>query len=203
MNTKILPQKEIHQVDLKKMAMNSENISIAQSLIALAKKNDLDTLEEGTPSNIEIMWSPKDWNWTDISDEEVGRQLRRIRSASADFIHEPKQRPRFASFVGSEASSTSSSSTTNEELEMATTVASLGDYSWIQQHDENKMIGNYSPRARRKRIERFAEKRKRRVWRKKVDYGVRKNFADSRLRVKGRFVKKEDEAKLCLLLGLT
>lgn len=31
------------------------------------------------------------------------------------------------------------------------------------------------------------------MWTKKVKYDVRKNFADSRLRVKGRFVKKEDE----------
>ena len=54
-------------------------------------------------------------------------------------------------------------------------------------------IGVYSPEQRKKRIERFIEKRTRRVWTKKVKYDVRKNFADSRLRVKGRFVKKEDE----------
>ena len=39
-------------------------------------------------------------------------------------------------------------------------------------------------------------KRKRRVWTKKVKYNVRKNFADSRLRLKGRFVKKEEEETL-------
>ena len=54
-------------------------------------------------------------------------------------------------------------------------------------------IGAYSPEARKLRIQRFNEKRHRRVWTKKVKYDVRKNFADSRLRVKGRFVKKEDE----------
>ena len=54
-------------------------------------------------------------------------------------------------------------------------------------------VGAYSPEQRKKRIERFVEKRSRRVWTKKVKYDVRKNFADSRLRVKGRFVKKEDE----------
>ncbi|CAI5709863.1 unnamed protein product [Peronospora farinosa] len=66
---------------------------------------------------------------------------------------------------------------------------------------DGKYIGSYSPEARRKRIERFFEKRKRRVWAKKVDYDVRKNFANSRLRVKGRFVKKEDEELLCQLLS--
>lgn len=54
-------------------------------------------------------------------------------------------------------------------------------------------IGIYSPAARRERLRRFMEKRKKRVWRKRVKYDVRKNFADSRLRFKGRFVKKEDE----------
>ena len=69
--------------------------------------------------------------------------------------------------------------------------------------DMAKCIGSYSPEARKKRIERFLEKRKRRVWAKKVDYDVRKNFANSRLRVKGRFVKKEDEELLCLMLSFT
>jgi len=59
--------------------------------------------------------------------------------------------------------------------------------------DNKGFIGAYSPEQRKKRIERFVEKRSRRVWTKKVKYDVRKNFADSRLRVKGRFVKKEDE----------
>ncbi|CAI5743004.1 unnamed protein product [Peronospora destructor] len=68
---------------------------------------------------------------------------------------------------------------------------------------DGKYIGSYSPEARRKCIERFLEKRKRRVWAKKVDYDVRKNFANSRLRIKGRFVKKEDEELLCQLLSYT
>ena len=57
-------------------------------------------------------------------------------------------------------------------------------------------IGAYSPESRRERIAKFLEKRTRRVWTKKVKYDVRKNFADSRVRVKGRFVKKEDEEVL-------
>jgi len=47
-------------------------------------------------------------------------------------------------------------------------------------------VGAYSPEQRRMRIEKFIEKRGRRVWTKKVKYDVRKNFADSRLRVKVR-----------------
>lgn len=69
--------------------------------------------------------------------------------------------------------------------------------------DRKHYIGAYSPDARRKRIQRFLEKRKRRVWTKKVKYDVRKNFADSRMRVKGRFVKKEDEELLRELMSIT
>ena len=56
-----------------------------------------------------------------------------------------------------------------------------------------KYIGSYSPDERYKRLLKFFLKRNRRVWTKKVKYDVRKNFADSRVRVKGRFVRKEDE----------
>jgi CCT motif len=64
-------------------------------------------------------------------------------------------------------------------------------------------IGAYSPDSRRVRIERFIEKRNHRVWTKSVKYDVRKNFADSRLRVKGRFVKKEEESLMRELMSLT
>eukprot|EP00546_Thalassionema_frauenfeldii_P000435 CAMPEP_0178936782 /NCGR_PEP_ID=MMETSP0786-20121207/25377_1 /TAXON_ID=186022 /ORGANISM="Thalassionema frauenfeldii, Strain CCMP 1798" /LENGTH=578 /DNA_ID=CAMNT_0020615249 /DNA_START=56 /DNA_END=1793 /DNA_ORIENTATION=- len=64
-------------------------------------------------------------------------------------------------------------------------------------------VGAYSPESRKLRIERFMEKRNHRVWTKSVKYDVRKNFADSRLRVKGRFVKKEDELLMRELMSLT
>jgi hypothetical protein len=57
-------------------------------------------------------------------------------------------------------------------------------------------VGAYPHEARSRRLALFFEKRRKRVWEKTVKYDVRKSFADSRLRVKGRFVKKEDEALL-------
>lgn len=48
-----------------------------------------------------------------------------------------------------------------------------------------RMIGTYTLASRRKLLDRFLEKRKNRTWKKKIKYDVRKNFADSRLRVKG------------------
>ncbi|KAH9258619.1 hypothetical protein BASA81_003121 [Batrachochytrium salamandrivorans] len=66
-----------------------------------------------------------------------------------------------------------------------------------------EIVGKYSPDSRRLKIERFADKRRRRIWRKRIKYDVRKNFADSRLRVKGRFVRKEDEDQLRDYLNMT
>lgn len=53
-------------------------------------------------------------------------------------------------------------------------------------------IGIYLPDARRARIIRFHAKRAKRIWRKRIKYDCRKKLADSRPRIKGRFVKRSD-----------
>ena len=53
-------------------------------------------------------------------------------------------------------------------------------------------IGIYLPEARRQRIARFHAKRAKRIWRKRIKYDCRKKLADSRPRIKGRFVKRSD-----------
>ena len=54
-------------------------------------------------------------------------------------------------------------------------------------------IGIYSIVARKKKIRKFLEKRKKRIW-KKLRYAVRKKCADCRVRVKGRFIKSGQSA---------
>ena len=57
-------------------------------------------------------------------------------------------------------------------------------------------IGIYMPVERQYIVERYMAKRGRRVWAKKIRYNCRKNLADRRIRVKGRFVKAEVAASI-------
>mmetsp|Transcript_111408 Transcript_111408/g.322083 ORF Transcript_111408/g.322083 Transcript_111408/m.322083 type:complete len:376 (-) Transcript_111408:150-1277(-) len=63
-------------------------------------------------------------------------------------------------------------------------------------YNKDGRVGIYTPAERAAIIARYQGKRSRRVWNKKIRYNCRKNLADRRLRVKGRFVKKEEQAKL-------
>jgi len=54
-------------------------------------------------------------------------------------------------------------------------------------------IGIYTLEERKARVARFQAKRGRRVWRKKIKYDCRKKLADNRPRVKGRFVRRDEE----------
>jgi hypothetical protein len=55
--------------------------------------------------------------------------------------------------------------------------------------NKNGRIGIYTKEEREFLIRRFRDKKKRRIWKKKIRYECRKDLADRRIRVKGRFVK--------------
>ena len=55
---------------------------------------------------------------------------------------------------------------------------------------EGLQLGAYSRQERDERIAKYRAKRARRVWRKQVKYDCRKKLADTRPRIKGRFVTK-------------
>ncbi|EED94463.1 predicted protein [Thalassiosira pseudonana CCMP1335] len=69
---------------------------------------------------------------------------------------------------------------------------SLSKYKEV--YNKNGRIGIYTPAERAVIITKFNAKRARRVWNKKIRYNCRKNLADRRLRVKGRFVKRNADA---------
>jgi len=60
-------------------------------------------------------------------------------------------------------------------------------------YNKHGRIGIYTPGERAAIIAKFNSKRTRRVWNKKIRYNCRKNLADRRMRVKGRFVKRAVE----------
>jgi hypothetical protein len=68
----------------------------------------------------------------------------------------------------------------------------LEKYSSI--YNTNGRIGIYTREEREIIISRFHDKRKKRVWVKKIRYHCRKNLADNRVRVKGRFVRHAADA---------
>ncbi|CAG9330713.1 unnamed protein product [Blepharisma stoltei] len=57
-------------------------------------------------------------------------------------------------------------------------------------YDNTKKIGTLTLEERRLKIEKYLEKRKKRTFSKRIAYACRKRVADSRIRIKGRFVTK-------------
>lgn len=162
------------------------NIPPAKSSLTRVKENSSYMGLDSSPTGIE-----EDSEWFDSYREST----------------EYKQRARLASICSSDGSEYGGLGRKNFEgflrMDLSDENERLENHAEGSSPPDARYIGSYSPEARRKRIERFLEKRKHRVWSKKVDYDVRKNFANSRLRVKGRFVKKEDEELLCHLLSFT
>eukprot|EP00943_MAST-04B_sp_MAST-4B-sp1_P003394 g3394.t1 len=71
--------------------------------------------------------------------------------------------------------------------------AILHNSRFEKDYNKKGKIGIYTPSQRAALLEKFRAKRRRRVWYKKVRYGCRKNLADRRLRIKGRFVRADSE----------
>jgi CCT motif len=89
----------------------------------------------------------------------------------------------------------------HDSVDMATLPSALSDGTDNTQSpatfqldllNKDGRIGIYLPDARRARIARFHAKRQMRIWRKRIKYDCRKKLADSRPRIKGRFVKRSD-----------
>jgi hypothetical protein len=59
----------------------------------------------------------------------------------------------------------------------------------------SNIIGTLTREQRDAKIARWLDKRRRRTWTKKISYVCRKQVADKRVRVKGRFVSKSAAKK--------
>lgn len=58
-------------------------------------------------------------------------------------------------------------------------------------YDPNSPLAKFFKESRQDKLNRFLKKRLLRNWGKKINYLCRKQVADSRLRIKGRFVTRE------------
>mmetsp|Transcript_11047 Transcript_11047/g.14436 ORF Transcript_11047/g.14436 Transcript_11047/m.14436 type:complete len:484 (+) Transcript_11047:461-1912(+) len=88
--------------------------------------------------------------------------------------------------------SSSSLQITNSVATQNSSNSLLFDATQFELINKGGRIGIYLPEARRERIAKFHRKRKNRIWRKRIKYDCRKKLADSRPRVKGRFVKRSE-----------
>ncbi|KAL4499308.1 hypothetical protein ABPG72_006894 [Tetrahymena utriculariae] len=61
----------------------------------------------------------------------------------------------------------------------------------LDQQDDPLFIGNLTKDERRQKVEKYLEKKKNRKW-KSIRYNIRKNLADQRERIQGRFVKQKN-----------
>lgn len=63
-----------------------------------------------------------------------------------------------------------------------------------------KKIGKLNIADRYMKVKKFKENKLHRQFNKKVSYDCRKQVADKRLRIKGRFIRKEDQKNLLLTI---
>eukprot|EP00523_Entomoneis_sp_CCMP467_P002382 CAMPEP_0168755226 /NCGR_PEP_ID=MMETSP0724-20121128/19948_1 /TAXON_ID=265536 /ORGANISM="Amphiprora sp., Strain CCMP467" /LENGTH=558 /DNA_ID=CAMNT_0008803811 /DNA_START=534 /DNA_END=2210 /DNA_ORIENTATION=- len=96
--------------------------------------------------------------------------------------------PAVTSYTATTTTTTNASTTTTVTVTASSNTATLS----MDLLNKDGRIGIYLPEARKARIARFHAKRARRIWRKRIKYDCRKKLADSRPRIKGRFVKRSD-----------
>jgi hypothetical protein len=72
-----------------------------------------------------------------------------------------------------------------------TSMTMLPSFINVHQSCGETRIGAYTKEERQQVLERFRAKKQRRVWRKQIKYDCRKRLADTRPRVKGRFVSRK------------
>jgi hypothetical protein len=170
--------------------------------------HETDSLSMGRPRGDSIIFDPTSFQDGGIHEQSALEKARLAPSAdnrkekAAPSVADAavSQRGTSATKAGVPAAVTSYTTTTTTATSTTTTTTVIpspsttttnGTFSMDLLNKEGR-IGIYLPAARKERIARFHEKRARRIWRKRIKYDCRKKLADSRPRIKGRFVKRSD-----------
>ncbi|CAG9326868.1 unnamed protein product [Blepharisma stoltei] len=104
------------------------------------------------------------------------------------------------SLAASEEASTAISECSSDEH--SDLLKNAPTYQFVANPSSNCKIGGISYEERQKKLQKYREKKARRNWRKKISYDCRKRVADKRIRVKGRFVTKEQAMSLLEIQSL-
>lgn len=121
-----------------------------------------------------------------------------LESGSADALEglaPPSSTPPSAKHGLAESSSSSSKITTNSQMQLTPEPKPMrGGYAAvpIHAHDKEGKVGQYTYAQRRAIIEKFRNKKRNRIWKKQIKYVCRKKLAETRPRVKGRFVSRTE-----------
>ena len=159
-------------------------------------------VQSGRPRGDSIIYDPCSFREGGIHEEKA---LLRSRNNSVDLpsadelfiMNSPGFTTKEAPVLESSDVATDTVIPVCHSAQMATLPSSLNttmNHATFQMDLLNKdgRIGIYLPDARKARIAKFHSKRKMRIWRKRIKYDCRKKLADSRPRIKGRFVKRSD-----------
>ena len=124
--------------------------------------------------------------------EEIKREKETLIKSCAKFIpsEQPQPSPRQTSSLDN------NNQTPNNNQDTAGLFTSqdhtLFQTSKSMESLSHRKIGKLNLNERYLKIKRFKEKKQRRIWTKKIFYDCRKQVADKRVRIKGRFICKED-----------
>lgn len=188
-----IPREKVTHYNEEKVEMNSTSqknvifFNLLDTLAELASKEEPKSITD-PPSEVKIIIPIV------APSSSAGRSLRRPRAMSepwgGDDSHAVSQLTALSNISGRNIFTplSSPSKPSFEGTDRTKTENSmLSQYSTV--YNKGGRIGIYTREEREAIIKRFHERRKRRVWRKKIRYHCRKNLADRRVRIKGRFVK--------------
>jgi hypothetical protein len=124
--------------------------------------------------------------------EEIKREKETLIKSCAKFIPGEQQNPPQAS--PRQTSSVDNHTPNNQDTAGLFTSQdhTLFQTSKSMESLSHRKIGKLNLNERYLKIKRFKEKKQRRIWTKKIFYDCRKQVADKRVRIKGRFICKED-----------